>query len=76
MAEARELIEAFMESPAVYIPYGYGMYVMTDIHNEAKTKLGDKYDAPEFNGRLLADGMAPTLKRAKEISKAYIAEKK
>lgn len=73
--EARGLIEAFMEDPAVYVPYGYGMYVMTSIHEEAKTALGDDYNAPEFNGRLLADGMAPTLKRAKEITAKYIAEK-
>lgn len=73
--QARMLIQAFMGIPAMYVPYGYGMWVMTGIHDSTKEILGDKYDAPEFNGMLLGDGMAPTLARAKEIATEYIAKK-
>lgn len=76
MEEAKYYVETFMEIPAVYVPYGYGMYVMCDIHKDAKDTLGDKYDAKEFNKQLLADGFAPTLTRAREIQKSYVKNNK
>ena len=70
------MIEMLMEIPAVYVPYGYGMYTMYTLHENAKTALGSKYSETELNGRLLAEGFAPTLTRAKQIADGYIKNTK
>ncbi|MDE6029057.1 MAG: DUF885 domain-containing protein [Clostridiales bacterium] len=69
-------IQMLVENPAVYVPYGYGMYTMYTLHERAKTELGDKYDEVSFNAALLADGFGPTLTRAKEITDSYIKNNK
>ncbi|MDE5593053.1 MAG: DUF885 domain-containing protein, partial [Clostridiales bacterium] len=71
-----EVIQMFTENPAVYVPYGYGMYTMYNLHEKAKTELGDKYDEVAFNGALLSEGFGPTLTRAKEITDEYIRKNK
>ena len=70
---AREIVERYMEIPAVYVPYGYGMIYLLDLHDQAKTALGNSYNEVEFNRALLSEGMGPTLTRASEITKEYIA---
>ncbi|MDE5562803.1 MAG: DUF885 domain-containing protein [Clostridiales bacterium] len=69
-------VQMLIENPAVYVPYGYGMYTMYSLHERAKTELGDKYNEVEFNGALLAEGFGPTLVRAKEITDNYIKNHK
>ena len=71
-----DAIQMLAENPAVYVPYGYGMYTMYTLHEKAKTELGAKYDEVEFNGALLAEGFGPTLARAKEITDEYIRKNK
>lgn len=70
----RMLVETFMEIPAVYIPYGYGYYYMLQLHDRAKEALYENYDEVEFNGRLLSEGMGPSLERANQITNEYIKE--
>ena len=70
------IIEMLMEIPAVYIPYGYGMYTVYTLHENAKSALGAKYSEPDFNGALLADGFGPTLTRARQITDSYIKKHK
>ncbi len=74
--EARSMVESLMEDPAVYVPYGYGMYFMIQLHDTAKAALGDKYDEVDFNGKLLSEGMGPTLDRAQQITLDHIASKR
>lgn len=69
------LLQLLMENPTVFIPYGYGVTVMVDIHNTARTALGNNYSEADFNGVLLSEGMGPTLARAYEITEEYIANK-
>lgn len=68
---ATEIVEMLMEMPTVYVPYGYGVYTMVELHNSARNVLGDEYNEVEFNKRLLAEGPAPTLDRAREIAEEY-----
>ena len=70
------MIEMLMEIPAAYVPYGYGMYTMYTLHEKAQNALGEKYNESELNGLLLAEGYAPTLTRAKQITDGYIKRKK
>lgn len=70
--DGTDMIEAFLEIPALYVPYGYGMYTMYTLHENAKAALGDKYNEVEFNGVLLGEGFGPTLTRAKQITNEYI----
>ncbi|MCM1367819.1 MAG: DUF885 domain-containing protein [Roseburia sp.] len=69
---AREIVKAVMEIPTTYVSYGYGLYFMVELHDSAKLALGDKYDEVQFNGKLLSEGPAPTLPRAREIIEEYI----
>lgn len=71
-----DIIERLMEIPAAYVPYGYGMYYIYNLHEKAKAELGDKYDEVAFNGALLSEGFGPTLTRAKEITDEYIKNNK
>ena len=71
-----EDIQMLIENPAVYVPYGYGMYYIYNLHEKAKAELGDKYDEVEYNGALLSEGFGPTLTRAKEITDSYIKKNK
>ena len=73
--QARNIVEALMENPALYIPYGYGSCVMLTLHDEAKAALGRNYNEVEFNGYLLSEGTA-TLTRAKELTDEYVASKR
>lgn len=73
---AQYAVEVLMEDPAVYVPYGYGMYVMLDIHDNVKKTLGSKYDEVEFNGYLLSEGAGPTIPRAKELAAEFITKKR
>ena len=70
---ARRYIQIFMGIPTTYISYGYGMYDMLEMHETAKNSLGDRYNETEFNKVLFSEGAAPTLSRANEIVKKYIA---
>ncbi|MDE6549973.1 MAG: DUF885 domain-containing protein [Clostridia bacterium] len=71
----RNLMELIMEDPTMYVPYGYGIYSMLNLHDKAKSALGDKYNEVEFNGILLSDGMGPALSRAEQITSDYIKSK-
>lgn len=73
--KAQELIVDFMEEPAAYVPYGYGLIYMLNIHDYAMNKLKDKYVEVDFNAALLSEGMGPTLARANQIVDEYIASK-
>lgn len=69
-------VQMLVENPAVYVPYGYGMYTIYNLHEKVKSELGDNYSEVEFNGALLSDGFGPTLTRAKEITDNYIKKHK
>ena len=73
---AQTIVERLMEIPAAYVPYGYGMHVMVELHNSAKAALGERYDECEFNRALLSEGFAPTLDRAKSITSSFVSKKK
>lgn len=73
---AQYMVENLMEEPAVYVPYGYGLYVMLDIHDNAKTSLGNKYNEVEFNGYLLSEGAGPTIPRAKALAAEFVGKKR
>ena len=74
--DARYIVESLMEHPSTYVPYGYGFYVMLDIHDSAMASLGDKYDEVAFNGYLLSEGAGPTIPRAKALAKQFISKNK
>lgn len=69
---ARIMIETLMEMPTAFVSYGYGLYSMMELHDRARVALGDDYNEVEVNGRLLSEGMGPSLDRAKEIIDEYI----
>ncbi len=71
----RHTMELVMESPAMYVPYGYGIFAMLDLHDKAKSALGDKYNEVEYNGVLISDGMGPALTRAEQLTQEYIKSK-
>ena len=73
--DLRSRIEYFMEIPSTYVSYGYGIYFMNNLHEQAKTTLGDKYNEVEFNKLLLSEGSGPTLTRAQELTNNYIYSK-
>lgn len=73
--QAAAIVETFMEIPSLYIPYGYGVYYMVELHDLAKDRLGDAYNEVEFNGVLLSEGFGPTLARARELTVEYIVSK-
>lgn len=70
------LMQTLMEMPTTYVSYGYGIYYMVKLHNQAKSALDGAYSEVEFNGLLLSEGMGPTLSRAQEITDNYIRSKK
>lgn len=72
IADLKNALKNIMENPTMYIPYGYGLTVMVDVHNMAKDALGSKYNEVDFNGALLSEGMGPTITRAYEITDEYI----
>ncbi len=77
--QAVKIIETFMESPSVYVSYGYGCYFMDELHSDVISALADgggDYKEPEFNALLLSEGSGPTLVRAKEMARDYIASKR
>lgn len=74
--DAQTKIEWYSESPAAYVPYGYGMFTMVKLHDKAKKALGDKYDEVQMNAKLLSDGFAPTLARAGQLTDSYIKSAK
>lgn len=69
-------VEYFMEHPVLFVPYGYGIYYLYELHNDARSALGDKYDEISFNDALLSEGFGPTLPRAGQIARNYIAANK
>ena len=71
-AEVVELVGALSGMPCAYVPYGYGMYIMLELHDIARDELGGKYSEVEFNKLLLAEGMGPTLDRAIDITSEYV----
>ncbi len=71
LEQARSIVEQLMESPAQYIPYGYGTCVMLRLHEEAKYALGSNYNEVEFNKHLLSESTT-TLTRAEELTDEYI----
>lgn len=56
IAVAQELYQLLIETPASYPAYGYGKLVFYNLHEEAKSILGDVYDEVEFNAMLLSKG--------------------
>ena len=51
----RSAIEWYMENPAAYISYGYGIYYLYKLHVNAGSALAEKYDEVALNGALLAE---------------------
>ena len=45
---AQEIFNLLIETPSQYAAYGYGKYVFTKIHNEAKETLGNYYDEERY----------------------------
>lgn len=74
--ENEEAFCVFRENPTTYIAYGYGVTVLTDVHEKAKKELGSKYNEVEFNKTLLSEGAGPTLPRAYEITEKFISSNK
>ena len=79
MSEGEDFSDMFAvlrENPAVYIAYGYGVTVLTDVHDKAEGALGDKYSEVEFNKTLLSEGAGPTVTRTYELTEKYIKSNK
>ncbi|MCX4314683.1 MAG: hypothetical protein OSJ83_12645, partial [Clostridia bacterium] len=74
--DAREFIGFYMEMPAAYVPYGYGMYVVYDLHETAQKALGANYDEVRFNDALLSEGMGPTLVRIRQVAADFVEANK
>ncbi len=71
-----DMFAVLRENPAVYIAYGYGVTVLTDVHDKARAALGDKYNEVEFNRTLLSEGAGPTVTRTYELTEKYIKSNK
>lgn len=74
--DAREFIGFYMEIPSAFVPYGYGMYVVYDLHETAEKALGEKYDEVKFNDALLSEGMGPTLVRIQQVAADFVEANK
>lgn len=72
---AAEIVYMLMEMPAVYVPYGYGAYVMHSVHDKAMSELGAGYDEVEFNTALFSEG-GVTLDRVTQIADNYISARR
>ena len=53
---AGEIYNLLIEMPVGYAAYGYGKLYFYNLHQEAKSILGDYYDEIEFNTMLLSKG--------------------
>jgi uncharacterized protein (DUF885 family) len=53
---AQEIYNLLIEMPSGYAAYGYGKLFFVNLHNEAKSILGGRYDEIEFNAMLLSKG--------------------
>lgn len=53
---AKEIYELLIESPTSYSSYGFGKLFFFNLHNEAKSILGEYYNEIEFNEMLLSKG--------------------
>lgn len=71
----RTQIELLMELPTLYVPYGYGTYVVANAHDKAKAELGEAYSEVDYNGQLLSEGKM-SLPRVGQITDEYISSVK
>ena len=53
---ATDILLDLIEMPGQYAAYGYGQALFYELHDEAKTLLGENYDEIEFNSMLLGHG--------------------
>ena len=53
---AKEIMQDLVEMPGQYAAYGYGQSLFYELHEEAKSLLGDTYNEVEFNAMLLSHG--------------------
>lgn len=56
---ASTLYEAVLKNPGQIVPYGMGYAQMNLLEEEAKTQLGDKFDAKSFYKAILDNGDRP-----------------
>ena len=56
---AKEMIDLFIEMPAVYTPYGAGYSNFMTLENKAKAALGGKFDYVKYHESLLKNGPLP-----------------
>ena len=71
---AQEIFNLLIETPAQYAAYGYGKYIFTKIHNEAKETLGNYYDEVEFNAMILSNGWVG-LETLEQMCDEYLDDK-
>jgi len=72
---AQDIYRTVIECPADYSSYGYGLLHFIDLHDNAKTELGDKYDEIEFNTVILSQGWVG-FDRLDKLVNNYITKKK
>lgn len=72
---AEEIYESLVSMPAVYGPYGLGMYEFIHLKEKAQDELKDQFDVKQFNQVLLDVGPL-TLDVVEEAVDRYIEENK
>jgi len=53
---AKEIYNLMIEMPSQYAAYGYGKYIVNNLHQQAKKYLGYHYNEIEFNAMILSKG--------------------
>lgn len=70
---AQDLYDFVADSPAVILPYGYGLAKYLTMRHTAEEQLGDQFDAKTFHGVLLDNGIRP-LDQVEEEVNAWLAQ--
>jgi uncharacterized protein (DUF885 family) len=68
---SQEIYDSLIEIPTTYAAYGYGLYKMYELHEEARNILGNNYDEREYNKYILTHGWTG-LNNLEELHKEYI----
>ena len=71
---ARDILLDLIEMPGQYAAYGYGQALFYEMHDEAKSLLGDAYNEVEFNEMLLGHGWI-ALGDLEELYEDYMTQK-
>lgn len=70
---AKEIYQAMLEDPGVYLKYGIGYEQFYDLRERAQEELGEEYDDKAFHQAVLDIGPAP-FSMVGEAVDAYISE--